>query len=531
MKVLVVLIAVANEDSSTIARLRALLEVTRTIRADEELPVLLDGIGRTIGDALGFRTVAISVYRHAWDDYCVASVRGSERAREALLGVSRSEAQLSPLLQEQFVRRGAYHVLHDGLDWAELEPRYVSELTPIDVEDAWHPRDALVVPMRHTNGHMLGLVSVDEPKSGLRPTDEDLDVLVAIADHAAIAVQDAQESASDNRHRLALAQLLSVSSWLSSASSIEMILPAVCHAIRDALGFMRVSIHLADALTGRLEARATVGSRSGLTSLTVKTLKPLLDPKYEIEGCYLVPPEEAPVKAVRASSRNGRGPWAWRDHWLVVPLYDRASRLVGVVQADDPGDRLLPDQERLQALRVFANQTTAAILGASQLQELRFLADHDPLTRLLNRRAFMSRLDAEVAAAVRHNRSFSLVLCDLDGFKALNDRYGHSAGDDALRALGQVLVDALRREDGAFRVGGDEFALLLVEAADDDARAVVTRVTSMLAELEDERLQGLRASFGVAACPTHAADAQALYRLADEALYAAKRGGSDLVFA
>jgi diguanylate cyclase (GGDEF)-like protein len=522
---------VAHEDISTIARLRALLEVTRTIRADEELPALLDAIARSIAEALGFRTVAISVYRHAWDDFCVTAVHGNDRARQALLGVPLDEAQLAPLLQERFLRRGAYYIPHDEIDWEGLVPRYTPEASPQSGPDAWHPEDALIVPMRHTDGHMLGIVSVDEPVHGLRPTDDDLDVLVAIADHAAIAVQKAQETARDVRHRLALAQLLAVSSWLSSASSIEMILPAVCHAIRDALGFLRVSIHLADALTGRLEARATVGSRSGLNALTVKSLKPLLDPRYEIEGCYLVPQENAPVKPARASSRNGRGPRAWRDHWLVVPLYDRTSRLVGVVQADDPGDRLLPDQERLQALRVFANQTTAAILGASQLTELRFLADHDPLTRLLNRRAFMSRLDAEVAAAQRHNRSFSLVLCDLDDFKALNDRYGHSTGDEALRALGRVLCDALRREDGAFRVGGDEFALLLVEAADEDARAVVARVTSMLGELEDDRLGNLRASFGVAGCPTHAADAQTLYRLADEALYAAKRGGSDLVFA
>jgi len=185
----------------------------------------------------------------------------------------------------------------------------------------------------------------------------------------------------------------------------------------------------------------------------------------------------------------------------------------------------------LQALRIFANQAAAAVVAAAHQQELRFLADHDPLTRLLNRRAFVDRLDGEVARANRYGRSFALVLCDLDGFKLLNDRYGHSVGDEALQTFGAIIDSSLRRPDAAFRIGGDEFALLLAEASEDDARAVVARATGLLAANADPRLDGLRASYGVASCPTDATDAQTLFRLADEALYLAKRDGSGLQFA
>jgi diguanylate cyclase (GGDEF)-like protein len=140
----------------------------------------------------------------------------------------------------------------------------------------------------------------------------------------------------------------------------------------------------------------------------------------------------------------------------------------------------------------------------------------------MNRRAFVERLEGEVARALRYGRSFGLVVCDLDDFKELNDRLGHPAGDEALQVFARTLQSALRRGDEAFRIGGDEFALLLAEATDDDAREVVRRIT--------EQLDGIRASFGVASCPDHASDTQALFRLADMALYEAKRNGTGLQF-
>jgi diguanylate cyclase len=171
---------------------------------------------------------------------------------------------------------------------------------------------------------------------------------------------------------------------------------------------------------------------------------------------------------------------------------------------------------------VFANQAAAAVVASAHLNELRFLADHDPLTRLLNRRAFVDRLDGEVARATRYGHSFGLVLCDLDGFKELNDRFGHPAGDEALQAFARTLQSGLRKGDEAFRIGGDEFAVLLAEASERDAREVVRRIV--------EQSGTIRASFGVASCPEHASDAQSLFRLADAALYEAKRAGTGLEF-
>jgi diguanylate cyclase (GGDEF)-like protein len=408
-----------------------------------------------------------------------------------------------------------------------------------DDPDAWHPEDALFAAMRHSDGHLLGIVSVDEPTSGRRPTDEELDVLVAVADHAAIAVQHVQDVARGARHRTALEHLLRVSTQLSTAASTDVVLESVCTGIRDALGFANASIELVDA-EGRLQTKAAVGWSLDDPSLVTVTrlcdIVPVLDPEFEVEGCYLLPSAEAERRVgasdVAYSSRaNGRGPYAWSNHWLLVPLHDRTGAVMGMIWADEPRDRLLPSRELLQALRMFANQSAAAFVAAEHVDELRFHADHDPLTQLPNRRAFVRRLDAEVARSGRYGREFSLVLCDLDEFKAINDRLGHQAGDDALRAFADVLGEALRRPDDAFRIGGDEFAVVLTEAAGEGACEVVARVERLLAIADDPRLAGLRSSFGIAVCPSHADGAEALYRAADQALYQAKRSGGEARFA
>ena len=122
------------------------------------------------------------------------------------------------------------------------------------------------------------------------------------------------------------------------------------------------------------------------------------------------------------------------------------------------------------------------------------------------------------------------MITDLDGFKQMNDRFGHAAGDEALQLFASVLSRALRKPDEAYRIGGDEFAVLLAEATEADARAVAARVQRLLSDAVDDRLSALTASFGCASCPDDAGDAITLFRLADEALYEAKRSGSGLTF-
>jgi diguanylate cyclase (GGDEF)-like protein len=520
----------AHDDLSSLRRLRGFLDVTRLVRREEELPALLSAIASTIGDALGYRVVVVHLYRPAWDDFETTTVQGPAEVRDFLIGDRRGWDVWRPLLDDRFLHRGAYVIPHGTFDWAALAPdSYVPLIPAEDGPGKWHPEDALFVPLRQSDGRLVGILSVDDPVSGLVPADDELEVLTAMADHAALAIQAAQEGAQAARHRTALEQLLAVSSSLTETFAIDTILQSICDGISTALGFRHACVDLPDPDTGDFHTRAAHGwemtDPAVGGSMTPDEVKSLLDPRYEIEGCFLLTAEQAaeripPVHHVYHSQLNGRGQNAWRDHWLVVPMWSRAGELIGMVWADDPEDRLLPSAPRLQALRVFANQATTALDAASQYEEMQFLAEHDPLTRLYNRRAFNQRLDAEVARSNRYGHPLALVLSDLNGFKALNDARGHAAGDAALERVGSLLLAAIRTIDDAFRIGGDEFALLLPETTAAAARTVIERVSRELEQ--DPATVGLTAGFGVAMCPDDGHDPERLFRAADAAMYHAK---------
>ncbi|MGN6378700.1 MAG: sensor domain-containing diguanylate cyclase [Gaiellales bacterium] len=516
---------------TTVSRLRGLLEVTRLVRDETDTGRLLDAIAATIAESLGYDTVVINLYRPAWNDFEVTTVHGNEDARAELLGDTLPWEAWSPLLDERYCRGGAYLIPHGTFDWTnDTGRRYVPGWTPSDDPDAWHPDDELFVPMLHSAGHMLGILSVGEPVCGRRPETGELEVLVAVAEHAALALEGVQDNAAAQRHKLALDHLLQVSSQMTETLATDAVLHAVCRGIHDALGFQKVRLDLPDAITGVFSARATIGwtdaELAHTGAMSAWELAPLLDPEFETDGCFLLTQPDAmgrlPAGYRAYESRlNGSGRWAWNRNWLAVPLIDRQGQMIGVVWADDPADRLLPSRPLMQTLRLFANQATSALESAKRFQDMRFLAEHDTLTQLLNRRAFTDRLEIEIGRAQRYHRPFALVLCDLDGFKTVNDRYGHLTGDDVLARIAASLQRSVRTADAVFRIGGDEFAAILPETDPDQLVRVLLRLSSAVVEAGAD--MGVQASLGAAVFPADGEDEDSLFRAAEAAMYARKR--------
>jgi len=155
----------------------------------------------------------------------------------------------------------------------------------------------------------------------------------------------------------------------------------------------------------------------------------------------------------------------------------------------------------------------------------------DELTGLANRRSFRESLDTELLRAERFGNGLALIVADLDDFKDVNDRFGHQAGDEVLRAFAEVLSGRIRGIDQAARLGGEEFAILLPETDALGASALAENLRVALAEVAvavGEHEVHITASFGVAAFPeSHSADE--LMTAADLALYSAKRHGKDRV--
>jgi diguanylate cyclase (GGDEF)-like protein/putative nucleotidyltransferase with HDIG domain len=176
----------------------------------------------------------------------------------------------------------------------------------------------------------------------------------------------------------------------------------------------------------------------------------------------------------------------------------------------------------VSVLESYAAQVAIALGNARLYQNERSLAARDPLTGLLNHRTFHDAMDREIERCAGEEFHSSVVLIDLDNFKQVNDEDGHAAGDRLLRAASLALSEACRREDLAFRVGGDEFALLLPRLTGAEASSVADRVCEAIGRLDPR----MGASAGVAGISAAGSEKNAVLADADRRLYAVKHGDS-----
>jgi diguanylate cyclase (GGDEF)-like protein len=193
-------------------------------------------------------------------------------------------------------------------------------------------------------------------------------------------------------------------------------------------------------------------------------------------------------------------------------LSDRANRQISLSTA------LLDVLTRLGLVRV------PILIEYEELKKLQLNAVTDPLTDLYNRRLFAETFEKELNRARRYGQPLGLVMLDLHRFKEVNDKHGHPRGDDVLRAAAATLKKALRTSDYAFRIGGDEFSLILPQTDAQQALALARRVETVFAEMLQplQLTVGVSMDHGAANFPQDAELAEQLIRIADERLYRLK---------
>jgi len=220
------------------------------------------------------------------------------------------------------------------------------------------------------------------------------------------------------------------------------------------------------------------------------------------------------AKEKRVPQANGT------DLWIEIytyPILDQQRNVTHVVgYTRDITDRKKSEEEKKQLI-----------------ENLNYLSTTDSLTGLCNRRALTDTLHREIERAQRYDTDLSLILCDLDKFKIINDTYGHAAGDAALQAVSEALKSSLRKTDILGRHGGDEFMIILPETSLDGAKLLAEKVRVAVSEIElsvekNKRI-GLSLSLGVASCCAPAENIDSLVRLADSALYTSKQMGRNKV--
>jgi diguanylate cyclase (GGDEF)-like protein/PAS domain S-box-containing protein len=481
-----------------IAPLRGLLEFARLARRQPTLLETLRAVASAVSDAAGFATVVINAYRPDSDTYEVVTVHGSERASDILLGSITKPETWKPLLDERFRRHGVYFIPEGSLDlddptvtWYRPEPNArAAELTG----DSWHTDDALFATLEGSGGRPYGIISVDEPFSGLRPDDQQLVMLSALAAHAALAIESSRQmtalGASLARYRAVIASTLDCVVAVDEQDRLIEFNPAAERAFD----------YLAKDVLGREVADLLVppDNREFYRSLAQRIRdnpdSSLLDRRIETTAMRS-DGSEFPVEltVARVEGSGGLGP-----------------SFYGIV-------RDISERRRGE-------------------EQLAYLAYHDALTGLPNRILVEQEVDLALARARRARGAAALMFVDLDDFKEVNDRLGHAAGDRLLASVSARLRSVLRDSDVLARQGGDEFLVLLGDLSDDPTAAAESVGSKLLGALQEPFvIAGTEvrtgASIGISLYPDDAADTEALLRHADVAMYRAKAaGGGRLVF-
>jgi diguanylate cyclase (GGDEF)-like protein len=218
-------------------------------------------------------------------------------------------------------------------------------------------------------------------------------------------------------------------------------------------------------------------------------------------------------------------PPEWSGSIIGVPL-KMGEKVLGVMNLSR--DRVGGfSASELRLIHMLANQAAVAISNASLHQNISKKAYTDTITGLPNRRALDEHLEAEIINARRTNSTFAVIMMDLDGFKGVNDTYGHDIGDQVLRVVFNVIASGIRSTDFIARYGGDEVTLLLSKSELQAARLVTEKILENLNNFEymapDKSMIKMGISGGIAIYPTHGRSGSELLRAADAALYEAKK--------
>jgi len=529
--------------------LQSLLATSRAMSSMVQVGPLLGTIAEVAGEALAADECSIDIYEEGTETLTVAAYHRRDGADEGedVLGRAYPLAEYAADRAHLFGRE----IVEETLSDPSLDPVNRASM------EAHGEKTVLSVPLWFED-RPIGILAFFATERERRFGEPEVELARALGEQAAAAIHRAQllERSEAQNHRLNL--LLESTRAITSSVDLEVVLRTVARTTGEALGCEQCQIQSYDAATrsvtvsGHFQRRPdpVAGESFG------KTFS-LADEPDELEMLErrLTVEQRLSDPALPASTRESMERFGDRTY-LNVPLVFNDEPIGLLVLVERERERhFAPDE--LALAQALGEQAASAIEHARLYRAVQEQASTDGLTGLFNHRHFYERLGQEVARARRYASPVSLLMIDIDDFKGFNDRFGHVMGDEVLRAVADILTTQLRRGvDLAARYGGEEFAVILpntpvsgggeqqlsmpVGAGDDPpaaghldgAVAVAERIRRQVEAgslLAKGRAGRLTVSVGVAAFPRPAADVDRLVRYADEALYAAKRGGKNRV--
>jgi diguanylate cyclase (GGDEF)-like protein len=425
------------------------------------------------------------------------------------------------LLAVRVKPNGDLHTHHKGFE-EEGVAEYLDDLLSRDPGS--HPESWLVVPVASNRREYGHLVALRGP--GQSFLTEERELFEVYARYAANALDGASALARAKEQGDQSNALLSLARALAAAGTSSEVARRLADAVPLVVDCDRVGVCLWDAARGELVRRA-VTTHAGAVESEKNVWVPV--PGSTLDR--LVTGSNSRPVFVDDSTQDVRLQDMLRELDLaaamLVPLAAADSFLgLLIVSVFDQPDRLKPTPDLLDRLSGVAAQATTALQNGRLVDEMTHQAMHDQLTGLANRLQFTDRLRGALDRAREERHPVTLLYMDLDGFKPVNDEFGHDVGDQLLVAVAKRMASCTRSEDTVARLGGDEFAVLIdSQTAAGDAEEVSDRLAAALTRpfMIDGHQLRLGASIGRAVFPIDADTPDGLLRCADAAMFAVKR--------
>lgn len=390
---------------------------------------------------------------------------------------------------------------------------------PEFIDVGWNTRSEICVPIRASD-EVIGVINVESGAE--RPLDgADLEVMQVIARHLGIAFENQALLESERSTRRAVEALHQVSTIVTSTLNVD-------EALRRIVDTLGSSFDYRYVIAGLTEGQFVQPKAAHGVALERLVRIPISSSAI---GRVALTAQPLHVPDISAQTDLGLEALPDSDSLIVVPIA-RDNNMLGILIVIGSKSRPLVHND-MTMLQMFAQHAGVVLDNARMYEEARRMAYLDPMTQLPNHRHFQERFTADFARAIREERPLAVMVMDLDGFKQINDCFGHLEGDAVLIAASQRLAKRLRERDLLARYAGDEFVVLL---PDTDARAAMMIGRRLCAAIGEKPFQistgesrQLTISIGVAIGPEHGSSTKELLSAADKATYAAKHAGRNQV--
>ncbi len=463
--------------------LRRLGVVSAQVNAGHRLEDTLQAVADGVVEALRFGCAAVN-FRLANGDFQVMAVSGPPEARASLVSKTIPGVTMQRLLTDA-ERWGDLRYICDPQVLAGDPAVWTPDIATPRAPDAWGPEDILLVPLGAPDGELVGVLSVDLPPDQKRPDRQLCELLEMFAVSAGVAITNARlaEELRREHERLRASETAFRFSFTASASAM-----GTLGLEPERLGRF---LHVNHALAGVLGYHAAE----------------LVERRWDD---VVAPQQRAIAEAVLAEFATGRRRTSRLERQMV--------RKDGTVFWADLAGSVIEPGDQAPFLLIHVEDITDRKAAEESLTRQ---ANLDALTGLPNRRLVYKYLDGLVGEVGVGGRRGAVLYCDLDGFKEINDRYGHATGDIVLQEAVARLKAQVRVGDVIGRLGGDEFVIVAVDIDDVVLESLVARIRAAFAKPLTTVPEVIRISVGRASV-SGAEDSAAILDNADQAMYADK---------